>query len=89
MVVDYTACDDESGEEHGCCSNEYLQIDTDDHFAKASFDFQLDYHWIALIPQPWVSAPVAEPLLAAKLLPFERPPPLRVKRQVLFQTFLL
>lgn len=46
MAMEANSCGDEKQEDHKCCKNKYEQVNTDDHFAKASFDVQLDVPFI-------------------------------------------
>jgi len=46
-------CDD-TMELPGCCDNEYLQVDTDDTFAKTSFDLMPDVLWTAVLSSVFV-----------------------------------
>ena len=89
MVMDAATCDEGPKESHGCCSNSYLQVDTDSHFAKVSFEFRFDTLWVAILPETVVYREGAILSLAAFELPLQRPPPPKQKRQVLYQTFLL
>ena len=90
MKMEVSPCEDGDVEEHGCCENEYTDLDIDDNFAKASFELQINPNFIlAFVP--------------VFVFPFETsykdfpdffkdysPPPLgNVDIQVRYQTFLI
>lgn len=88
MDMKMPGCDDEK-EKHNCCDNEFTSIDTDDNFAKASFEFGVQ----KIVAASFVSTFV---LQLDFDLPEEPdvykdygPPILEQDLQVLFETFLI
>ncbi len=79
----------ESHEKHSCCSDKYLQVTTDDHFAKASFDFHVENLWVPTLLEVLFtlneSVPKADQLVFSEYYP----PPLQQNLQVLYETFLI
>lgn len=89
MIMVKTACDEETEAAHGCCDNHYLNVDTDKHFAKASFAFEPQTLWVAIIPDILNFAERVETAAEFHRLLVERPPPEKVPLRILYQTFLL
>lgn len=79
----------ESHEKHSCCSNEYLQVNTDDHFSKVSFDFQFENQWVPALIEVLFLVKVEVPQVRQVVFGEYHPPPLRQNLQVLYETFLI
>ncbi len=89
MVMEETSCDDEQTEEHSCCDNEYTQVTTDNHFAKASFDIQFDQNFVAAFVATFVlNIPIAD-TITKDLYSVYDPPPIIRDIPVLYETFLI
>ena len=88
MVMPVSGCDT-APVSMDCCDNEYLSIDLDDDFAKATFDFDfsLDYIWVSPINQE-ISVSLA-PQQELVGLPFYRPPPEELPLFILYESYLI
>ena len=89
MGMEKSPCGDETEATHGCCDNHYLNIDTDEHFAKVSFDFEPQVLWVAVLPDIPGMPEDLEPAANYDSIHVERPPPDKRPLRVLYQTFLL
>lgn len=89
MKMEATACGDEKQEDHNCCKNKYEKVNTDDHFAKASFDVQLDVPFIASFITVFVMQQV--PFTSQTQITYTdyHPPPLDKDIPVLYQVFTI
>lgn len=89
MVMEDKACGDGAATEHNCCDNEYTQVDVDDNFAHASFDYDFQQPFITA----FVSVFVLQELIDIDEVPnFQgdyHPPPLYKDIPVLYETFLI
>lgn len=76
-------------EQHDCCQNQIIKIQTDDNFAKASFDLQLDKTFVAAFFAVFVLPEVA--ISDCKTTPYRdySPPFLRQDLNILYDTFLI
>ena len=76
-------------EQHDCCQNQILKIQTDENFAKASFDLQLDKTFVAAFFAVFILSEVE--LSASKTTAFAdySPPFLRQDLNILYETFLI
>ncbi len=86
-----TGCGDENStpKAHDCCKNHFTKIQTDDNFAKASFDLKLNKTYVATFVAVFVLQEVeitsAEKILFADY----NPPPLEQDLNILYETFLI
>ena len=84
-------CDGENvaSETHGCCKNHITKIQTDDNFAKASFDLKLNKTFVATFVSVFVVKEVE--ITSAKKIFFAdySPPPLEQDLNILYETFLI
>ncbi|NND63250.1 MAG: hypothetical protein HKN48_08660 [Flavobacteriaceae bacterium] len=89
MAMPMTSCDSEEMEDHGCCDNEYTQVETDDTFAKVSFEFNFDLDFIPAPVSNFYTAEVIK-LPRDNTSYFQyRPPPPKENIWVLYETFLI
>ncbi len=74
---------------HDCCDNQIIKIQTDDNFAKASFDLQLDKTFVAAFFAVFILSEVE--FSASKTTAFAdySPPFLRQDLNILYETFLI
>ncbi len=91
MDVETHPCDDEKtvDEGHDCCENQFTQIQTDNDFAKATFDLKLNKTFVATFVSIFVLQEVeiasAEKIFFADYLP----PLLELDFNILYETFLI
>ncbi len=89
MVMPATACDSEEEKEHDCCDNEYTSVETDDAFAKVSFNYDFQVDWDILTAQ-LVEFIEVGPVSSTQVLYFQyRPPPPKVPLWQLNESFLI
>lgn len=88
MVME-DACGDEQKETHSCCDNEYSQVETDDNFATADFNFQINPVFAATFVSIFVLQ--TETVLNKEQTFYAQyhPPPLIKDIPVLYETFLI
>jgi hypothetical protein len=89
MVMDVPGCEDGTIQDHDCCDNHYTQVTTDDTFAKASFDIDLNKIVVAALVSVFI---VQEPHnfpVTVNCFAEYHPPPLEQNFQVLYETFLI
>lgn len=84
-------CDEQSvvPEAHDCCKNHITKIQTDDNFAKASFDIKLNKTFVATFVSVFV---LQEAIIAPTQKTFfadYSPPPLERDLNILYETFLI
>ncbi len=89
MVMEDSSCGDEHTEDHDCCDNEYTNVDTDDHFAKASFDIQFDTQFLIAFVSVFVLQQTRNFDNNLDFYKDYSPPPLGEDLQVLYDTFLI
>ena len=91
MDVEAHPCDDEKtvAEGHECCENQFTQINTDDNFAKASFDLKLDKTFVATFVSVFVLQEVAIASTEKNFFADYSPPPLERNLNILYETFLI
>lgn len=82
-------CEDEKNENHSCCSNEYVKVNTDDHFNKTVFNFEIQNVWVFIGAEVFKFEAVAHVEQKATILYYYRPPPLKEDLQILYETFLI
>ena len=89
MKMEANSCGDEKQEDHNCCKNKYEKVNTDDHFAKASFDIQLNIPFIASLVTVFVLD--QEQVIAQTLHNYTdyHPPPPDEDITVLYQVFII
>ena len=87
----YSECGDEENisEPHDCCKNEITKIQTDDNFAKASFDLKLNKIFVSTFVSVFVMQEVE--IASAQKIFFAdySPPPLEQDLNILYETFLI
>ncbi|MBT8261830.1 MAG: hypothetical protein KJO05_03345 [Bacteroidia bacterium] len=88
MAMELPGCDDET-DEHDCCDNEYTKVDTDDTFAKASFEFDPGENFIFAFYSVFVLFQVENYPENPDFYKDYSPPPLERDLQVLYDTFLI
>lgn len=89
MKMNVPSCGDEKQEDHGCCSNQYLKVHTDDHFAKVSFDFYFSAQWVPAFVTVFLLPEVTIPVAPKSVFREYLPPPLERDVQILYETFLI
>ncbi|WGF93952.1 HYC_CC_PP family protein [Aequorivita marisscotiae] len=86
-----TDCDDKNlaPEAHDCCKNHITKIQTDENFAKASFDLKLNKTFVATFVSVFVLQEVE--IASAEKIFFAdySPPPLEQDLNILYETFLI
>lgn len=90
MVIESSSCDGEETVDHNCCDNEYTQIETDDNFAKATYNLDLYQPFFVTV---FVSVFVQQKFFYSDpthdIFSDYRPPPLYGDYTVLYETFLI
>lgn len=89
MKMNSFSCGDEKQEGHGCCSNQYLKVLTDDHFAKVTFDFNFPNQWVPAFVTLFVFSELTLPQAPNSVFNEYLPPPLERDIQILYETFLI
>ncbi len=89
MKMNVPACGDEEHEDHSCCSNRYLKVHTDNHFAKVSFDFDFATQWIPAFVTVFIFPKLTVPEAPNSVFTEYLPPPLEQDIQILYETFLI
>ncbi|HPF10882.1 MAG TPA: hypothetical protein PKW08_02190 [Flavobacteriaceae bacterium] len=89
MAMPVSACGDELQAPHGCCSNDYLKVVTDQQFAKVAFNFNFDVQWLPTVPVVLAEPQVVFIATPSTQYPTYRPPPLLRDLQVWYKTFLI
>lgn len=89
MAMDLPGCEDEGDMDHDCCANDYTQVETDDTFAKASFEIDFNKTQLALpvsflVIQAGDNYPITQHFFNDY-----NPPPLEQDLIILFETFLI
>ena len=84
------SCDDNFviNEDH-CCQNHFTQIDTDENFAKASFDIKFQKVFIANILIGFILEEVEITSSEKTFFADYNPPPLEQDLNILYDTFLI
>lgn len=81
-------CADEM-EKHGCCDNEYLQVDTDDTFAKASVEPTPPVYWVAVVVSVFALLEVDIESRDPHFIAYYHPPPPEDELLVKYERFLI
>ena len=89
MKMNIPSCGDEKQEDHGCCSNRYLKVQTDDHFAKVSFDFNFHAPWIPAFVTVFILPKLIVAEVPKSVFNEYLPPPIYKDIQILYETFLI
>lgn len=89
MKMDANSCGDEKQEDHKCCKNKYENIDTDDNFAKASFDVQLNVPNVASIVAVFVIQQIEVSSQTLNFYADYDPPPINKDIPSFFQVFII
>lgn len=74
---------------HDCCDNQIIKIQTDDNFAKASFDVKLNKTFVATFVSVFVLQEVDIASAEKTFFADYSPPPLEQDLNILYETFLL
>lgn len=76
-------------EDHHCCENHFTKIQTDENFAKASFDLKFNKTFAATLVSVFVLQEVE--ITSAEKIFFAdySPPPLEQNLNILYETFLI
>lgn len=89
MKMEAKGCEDEKQEDHHCCKNKYENVDTDDNFAKASFNLDLNVPFITSFVSVFI---LHQTDFNQQSLPFYAdydPPPIDEDIPVLYQVFTI
>jgi len=89
MAMENAACGAEITEEHSCCDNEYTQVTTDSHYAKASFNLQLDQIFVAASVATFILHIPITNTASNDFYSGYDPPPIIRDIPVLYETFLI
>lgn len=86
-----SGCGDEESipEDHDCCKNHITKIQTDDNFAKASFDLKLNKTFAATFVSVFVLQEVEIASTDKTFFADYNPPPLEQDLNILYETFLI
>lgn len=84
-------CNDESAtpEAHDCCKNHITKIQTDENFAKASFDLKLSKTFVATFVSVFILQEVEITSTEKTFFADYNPPPLEQDLNILYDTFLI
>jgi hypothetical protein len=88
MVMELPGCDEEA-DDHNCCDNQYTKVDTDDTFAKTSFEFNLDEKFVFAFTSVFLCVQTEIFPENQDFFKYYSPPPLERDLQVLYDTFLI
>jgi hypothetical protein len=88
MAMEMPGCEDESAD-HDCCDNEYVNVETDDTFAKASFDISFNTQFVAAFVSVFILQTPENFPDTSKFIADYDPPPLERDIQILYETFLI
>ena len=75
--------------ENHCCDNQFTTVDTDDTFAKVSFNFSFNHNFVAAFTQVFVLEYFEAYQANKHFYADYNPPPLDKDIPVLYQTFLI
>ncbi len=78
-----------ASEAHDCCKNHITKIQTDDNFAKASFDIKLSKTFVATFVSVFVLQEVEITDTEKTFFADYNPPPLERDFNILYETFLI
>jgi len=76
-------------ESHDCCKNHITKIQTDDNFAKASFDLKLNKNFAATFITVFILQEVEITSTQKTFFADYNPPPLEQDLNILYETFLI
>lgn len=79
----------DSSEAHDCCKNHITKIQTDDHFAKASFDVKLGKIFVATFVSVFLLQEIEISSSEKTFFADYNPPPLEQDFTILYETFLI
>jgi hypothetical protein len=84
-------CNDEAAtpEAHDCCKNHITKIQTDENYAKASFDLKLDKTFVATFVSVFIMQEVEITSTEKNFFADYNPPPLEQDLNILYDTFLI
>ena len=88
MTMSIPDCDDEM-ELPGCCDNEYLQVDTDETFAKAQVEVTPPVQWVAVLATVFVLLDTDLQSRAPNFIAYYHPPPPEDDLLVKYERFLI
>jgi len=91
MEIEKHACVEESTvvETHKCCENQFTKVQTDDNFAKVSFDLKLNKTFVATFVSVFVLKEVEIASTEKIFFADYSPPPLEQDLNILYETFLI
>ena len=89
MKMEAKGCEDEKQEDHHCCKNKYENVDTDDNFAKASFNLDLNVPFITSFVSAFILQPLDFNQQSSPVYADYDPPPLDEDISVLYQVFTI
>lgn len=78
-----------ASEAHDCCKNHVTKIQTDDNFAKASFDLKLNKTFEATFVSVFILQEVEIASIEKTFFADYNPPPLEQDLNILYETFLI
>ncbi|MCZ4318121.1 hypothetical protein O4H26_03870 [Aequorivita viscosa] len=76
-------------EAHDCCKNHITKIQTDENFAKASFDLKLNKTFVATFVSVFILQEVEITFTEKTFFADYNPPPLEQDLNILYDTFLI
>jgi hypothetical protein len=84
-------CNEETAtpEAHDCCKNHITKIQTDENFAKASFDLKLSKTFVATFVSVFILREVVITSTQKTFFADYNPPPLEQDFTILYETFLI
>lgn len=91
MKMMVPTCEDDNmvSKEAHCCSNTYTQVETDDNFAKVSFDIDLDKNFVSAFVAVFVLPQIGNYPSHRNIYRDYHPPPLDKDIPILYQVFLI
>ncbi len=78
-----------ASEAHDCCKNHVTKIQTDDNFAKASFDLKLNKTFVATFVSVFILQEVEIASIEKTFFADYKSPPLEQDLNILYETFLI
>jgi hypothetical protein len=86
-----TGCENETitPEVHDCCKDQITKIQTDENFAKASFDLKLNKTFVATFVSVFILQEVEIASTTKTFFADYSPPPLEQDFNILYETFLI
>ena len=89
MAMEAPGCEDGDTKDQHCCDNHYTQVNTDDNFAKASFNIDVHPPFVAAFVSVFVLQQLIDYEVTTDFFPTYHPPPLYKDIPVLYETFLI